>query len=197
MKYYFKNLMPLYRDMLSVRKSLEHFELAYNKVQFDIILDIGSVPFQMMIGAKHQNLAFVLELETGFATTVSNDIYYQLIQLLDLNYKDNGFTSYSFLKYIDSHVPASCDKRIMNPDLLLRFRPYHHSDPDEACKTRFYGWNDHTKDNKQARNFSKTERYLGKAVADFCRAHNISSLWTTPNDTVTPRDIDFPPGYYA
>ena len=33
-------------------------------------------------------------------------------------------------------------------------------------------------DKKTARNFDKTEKLLGKRVADYCREHNISSIWS-------------------
>lgn len=45
-------------------------------------------------------------------------------------------------------------------------------------KIYFCGWNDHQKDGRQARNFDKTEYFLGKKVAEYCRENNISSLWS-------------------
>lgn len=194
MKFHFKNLYPLYKDILRHHKSIEHFNIEYNHVQFDIILDIGTTPFQMMIGAVHHNLAFILSIERGFETEIPDHIYYDLMRILNLNFKENGFTSFSFLKFIDNHTPNKCTPQIVNPDYLLRFRSYYNRDANEQEKTRFIGWNDHTKDKRTAHNFDKTEQYFGKAVADFCRSRNISSIWTVPGDTA-PRNIDFPPGY--
>ena len=49
---------------------------------------------------------------------------------------------------------------------------------DDEDKIYFCGWNDHKADKRKAHNFDKTEFYLGKKVADYCRANNISSLWS-------------------
>lgn len=190
----FFHLHSLCKDIRRKHKSIEHFTFSYNKVDFDVIIDIDCVPFQMMIGAVNKNLAFILNIREGYKTEIPNDIYYKLTSVLQMNFNDDHFTSFKFLKYIDNRIPPTCSKDIVNPDYLLRFRPYKHINVDESKKTRFVGWNDHVKDGKKAQNFDKTERYLGKAVADFCRIHNISSMWTTPNDK-TPRNINFPPGY--
>lgn len=59
---------------------------------------------------------------------------------------------------------------------MRRYLPYRNV--DENNKIYFCGWNDHIRDKRTAHNFDKTEFFLGKAVADYCRQNNISSMWT-------------------
>lgn len=193
MEFKFYNLAPLCIDIRKKKKSIEHFSFTYNGFIFDVIIDIDSIPFQMMVGIKDYNFAFVLNVNKGYRTTIPDSIYFELCNILNLNSSKDHFT-FKFLKLIDSKIPSTCSDNLVNPDYLLKFRPYQSKDVDESTKTRFIGWNDHIKDGRKAHNFDKTERYLGKSVADYCREHNISSMWTTPDDS-SPRHIDFPPGY--
>lgn len=59
MKYGFKNLAPLCRSIGLQNKSIEQFEITYNNITFDCILDIGTNPFELMIGVKNYNFACI------------------------------------------------------------------------------------------------------------------------------------------
>ena len=83
-----------------------------------------------------------------------------------------------FLKYISNHAPHKCKRRIVDPMYLVRYRQHKIKDSDEPWKIYFKGWNNHVLDKKTTRNFDKTEKLLGKRVADYCREHNISSIWS-------------------
>ena len=76
----------------------------------------------------------------------------------------------------------------------MPFRKKYIKAADEPDKTVFVGWNDHKLDKRVARNFGKTELFLGKKVADFCRCNNISSLWTSP-EKASEKDISYPEGF--
>ena len=57
-------------------------------------------------------------------------------------------------------------------------------------KIYFKGWNNRVLDKKTARNFDKTEKLLGKRVADYCREHNISSMWS--DKTSEKKKVTYP-----
>lgn len=61
-----------------------------------------------------------------------------------------------------------------------------HTGIEEAHKIAFLGWHswatDPLHDGPSAKNYDKTRRLLGQDIADYCRAHHISSCWTTPDD---------------
>ena len=52
MVFTFFRLSSLCKDIGRKRKSIENFQFTYSKVLFDVVLDIDSIPFQMMVGAK-------------------------------------------------------------------------------------------------------------------------------------------------
>lgn len=196
MQFKFNRLIPLYKDMRKNNVSIEQFYITYANVKFDIIIDIDSTPFQMMIGVIDKNFAFVLDIKNGFITEIPDNIYYELCKVLCLNYSKDHFSSFAFLSLINRRIPSYSSKEIVNPDHLLPFRKYTSNNIEDTLKTRFIGWNDHIKDKRIAHNFAKTELYFGKTVANYCRTHNISSLWSLPNDN-SKRDISFPPGMHA
>lgn len=81
-----------------------------------------------------------------------------------------------FLRLLSENSPRQSTRQGVDYTELRRYLPYRHV--DEEDKIYFCGWNDHQKDRRQARNFDKTEFFLGKAVAEYCRENNISSLWS-------------------
>ncbi|CED90454.1 DUF6037 family protein [Actinomyces succiniciruminis] len=58
---------------------------------------------------------------------------------------------------------------------------------EEADKTAFFGWIDHVAHPNTGHatrdNLDKTRRLLGKDIYTFCKDHDVSSRWTTPDDT--------------
>ena len=81
-----------------------------------------------------------------------------------------------FLRLLSENSPRQSTRQGVDYTELRRYLPYRHV--DEEDKIYFCGCNDHQKDRRQARNFDKTEFFLGKAVAEYCRENNISSLWS-------------------
>ena len=63
---------------------------------------------------------------------------------------------------------------------MQRWYPNRINAVDPERRTIFYRWVDQNKSGRLAHNFEKTETYFGKNVADYCRRHNITSQWLTP-----------------
>lgn len=191
------SLAPLIKDMRKHNKDMESFGVTYANTIFDIIIDISNNPFEMLIGAKSINYACVLEINKGYTITMSDDDFYRLCDSLHLKPSKDSLTSFKFLKYISDRVPISVSTKTVRPSQLMPFRRKKIRKEDEVDKTIFWGWNDHTKDGKTARNFNKTELFFGKRVADFCRKNNISSMWKSPADGVNEKDPIMPPNYVS
>lgn len=194
MQFRFQNLAPLCRSIRHNRKSIEQFEIIYNHVKFDCILDLDSTPFELMIGALNCNFACILHLLPGYIVELDELDYRELCAILNLNYSANHFTSFSFLKYIDDHLPHQASSQFVDPKHVARFRKNKLSTLEREEGFIFCGWLRHDgMNNGHARNTHKTEVLLGKSVADFCRKHDISSKWTTDITKMAP--LTFPGGW--
>ncbi len=187
-------LSNLIKDMRRHDQDIDEFYFSYNSIHFHAILDIGTVPFQLLLGTVSHNWACVLEIGVGYLTSMGTSDFMKLCDILHLKPGKGKFTSFVFLKYIDTHAPTSCSQKPVQPSHIMPFRKKYIKSSDEPNKTIFYGWNDHKFDGKSARNFDKTRLFLGDKVADFCIKHNISSLWTTP-DKASEKAITYPAGY--
>ena len=75
---------------------------------------------------------------------------------------------------------SKCSKNPVQPYIMQKWYPEETDKIDPQRRTVFYRWVDQTKNDRQAHNFKKTEFYFGKKVADYCRTHNITSQWLTP-----------------
>ena len=102
--------------------------------------------------------------------------YYSLCKILKLNWNNDHFNSFLFLRLLSEKAPAISSKQGVDYRYLQKYLSYRNVDEKE--KIYFCGWNDHITDKRKAHNFDKTEFYFGPSVANYCRRNNISSLWT-------------------
>lgn len=194
MKYRMYTLSAFIKSMREQKLDLSEFVFSYNKINFDVIMDISTIPFQMLLGAQSINFAIVLNVEQGFSIDFPDEAFYELCNKLHLIPGKETFTSFLFLSYISRRVPTTSNTSVVQPSHILPFRKHLINKNDEADKTVFIGWNDHKRDKRKARNFDKTELFFGKQVADFCRKNNISSIWGI---AAKEKEIDatYPPNY--
>lgn len=159
----------------------EHFSVDYARVTFDVIISLDVSPSEILIGGQGINWACIMEISDDLEIFMPDKDFYALRNTLDLH--ANGiekFGSYIFLKFISEHAPKKCSGKPVQPAVMQRWYQsrVNHIDPEN--RTIFYRWVDQNKSGKQAHNFEKTEAYFGKNVADYCRRHNITSQWLTP-----------------
>ncbi len=176
------NLEYLADDMLKHDVDKTKFAFTYAKIDVDVIVAIMSSGYELLISVRAKKPeAFVIYVDKWFVAELVSDDYFRLCAALNLNYKNDGFSSSVFLKLLSLKIPKQysgekCIYKDLVPFVSLR-------NVEESDKVYFKGWNDHIKDGRKARNFDKTEFFFGKIVADYCRKHNISSMWTDrPNE---------------
>lgn len=161
-------------------KSLEQFYFTFHKVTFDCILDIGAHPYEMMIGATGSNFACILYINSDYVTEMSNRDYINLCRLLNLNWNKNHFSSFCFLCFVDSSIPARSSPVPVPVENVIPFRASRLTDKEREEGFIFAGWLTHKgKNNGHARNINKTRQLLGSTVAAYCERNDISSKWTT------------------
>lgn len=95
MQFKFRHLAPLCSSIRHNNKSIEQFYIVYNKVTFDCILDLDSSPFELMIGTRNHNFACILHIMPGYIINLDEISYAELCNILNLNYKDNLFSSFN------------------------------------------------------------------------------------------------------
>lgn len=180
MNFQFHNLEPLVKSMKRNNKSLEQFQFTYNKFIFDCILDIGASPFEIMLGISGKNFACILFVQDEFITEMADEDYYNLRDILNLNWNEHHFSSFLFLRILDSHFPSNCSPSPVPIEHIIPFRASQLSESEREEGYIFAGWLPHKgKNNGHARNINKTRLLLGNSVAEYCERNDISSKWTT------------------
>lgn len=174
---------PLVRNMTANTVDKVHYAFDYNGKKFDVIFSIIKDGYEVLVGIFTHNWGCALQIDAQYVTDVPNNVYFSLLNILQLKRSTEHFTSCSFLNLLSSHAPKQITRHSVNISTVRKFVPYR--TVDEKDKIFFRGWNDHLNDNRIARNFDKTEFFLGKSAADYCRKHNISSIWTdNPKDEI-------------
>lgn len=167
---------PLLIDMKKHKVEKEHYKFMFNGFTFDVILSFVLDSYELLVAIHTHNWGCVLKMNKYYYVEMSNEDYFSLCNILNLNWNENHFSSAAFLRLLSQNAPLTSSCLGVTHNELRRYLPYRYV--DEADKIYFCGWNDHKSDNRKAHNFDKTEYYFGKSVADYCRKHNISSLWS-------------------
>ena len=189
---------PQFRDLFSsMRKSnnkeRDRFLFTFNNVEFDVIVVLDKTPFELLVGALYRNWACTMKMLPGYDVTMDDKDFFELCRILNLQAGKDSFLSSHFISYMANHCPKECSSEIVNPKHYARHMSSRKNIEDSE-KTVFRGWIEQ-RNGRTARNYSKTEEYFGKKIADFCRERNISSVWTYPTEANYSDDIDLPPGY--
>lgn len=178
---HFPAFKPLINDMIDNNIDREHFIAVYARVTFDVIITLDAVPHEILIGGRGINWACVMTISDDLEIIMPDNDFYSLRNSLELH--ANGiekFGSYIFLKAISEQAPHISARVLVQPAVMQRWYPdrIRNADPEE--RTVFYRWVEQDQCGRQAHNFNKTEVYFGRNVADYCRRHNITSQWLTP-----------------
>jgi len=112
-------LSDLVKDMYRHNQDIDEFSFSFNKVSFHAILDIGTSPYQLLLGTVSHNWACVLELKKGFKTSMSTADFIKLCEILHLKPGKETFTSFKFLKYVGEHAPKSCSLTPVQPSHII------------------------------------------------------------------------------
>lgn len=177
------NFSPLKKDMCLNHVDREQFHFTFAGCAFDAIFSIDKRPYELLIGMMGTGWATVCYMLPGYYTAMNDADFFDLRHLLHLRKdSDEELTSWKFLIHVDCCVPRYSRCKMVDPDKSCELNQNAGKDIPDGDKTHFFGWNDHQKDHRKARNFEKTEMILGKEVADYCRENNISSKWTAKSN---------------
>lgn len=180
MEYKFRNMGPLCSSMARSKKDMEQFQVTINGVIFDCIINIGSQPFELMVGTINYKFSCILHIKRGYVTELSDTDYFRICDILDLHYSINHFTSSKFLEHIDNGLPQRATNRTVKPQDVARYKADILSISERKEGYIFCDWLRHEgQNNGHARNIEKTRLLLGNRIANFCKEHDISSKWTT------------------
>jgi hypothetical protein len=177
----FPNLNTLVPDMVNKNVSKEHFSFNYANQRLDCIFSFSNARYELLVGIHALNYGFVANIyqnaHNSYVAEITDSVYQDFCNVLNLSYRGDGFTSNTLLNLLSVHVPVVSQGVEINYEVMHQYTKCRQV--DEADKIYFKGWNDHIKDGNEAHNFDKTEFYFGSEVANYCRQHNISSLWTS------------------
>lgn len=168
---------PLLSDMGKNNAKMDKFKFTYNKVEFEVIIFIDRNPFELLFGILDENFSFILELKKGYQlSSLSDQDFYKLCDILDLKPGRETFTSFKFLKYFAGCLPIQYSQNNIQPHEIAWYKAKYVPEPE---KIYFCGWRTYKPDSPQsAKNFEKTREFLGEKVYQFCKKNNISSRWT-------------------
>lgn len=169
-------LKPLYNSMKIANRPFEHFQFKYSNQVFDCLFYIDTVPFEMLVGAVGKTWGALVKIELGFYGFMEDRDFYALCDLLNLKPSKGIFTSSVFLKLIADSAPSTVSPTPVSPSVLVQLDKRKRESINDDEKIYFVRWK--PQGSKKAKNFQKTQELIGKAAAEFCQKHNISSCWS-------------------
>jgi hypothetical protein len=166
------------------------FIFTYNGVDFDVFFFIDG-DFWLYFGVLKYNLYFEKRVKKGFIIDVGfdEDTYTNLIEVLKLNYSENGpFKPSYFFNEFNKKIPDRAYKKFVpKPHEIAR----HIRNVEECDKIYFCGWLDNNiaGNHVQKSNLIKTQKLLSQDAYEMCKEKNISSKWTDIEEKCKDFDI--------
>ena len=116
---HFPAFRSLINDMQVKEIDIEHFQVTYARVIFDVIISLDVQPHEILIGGRGINWACILEISDDLEIIMPDRDFYALLNVLEL--QENGierFGSYIFLRYINQSMHRDfVQERQYNPRL--------------------------------------------------------------------------------
>lgn len=172
-------LKPLYSNMMQQGIERAKFSVQINKVIFEIIYFIDSVPNSLAIGVRNENFYFEVNVQKNFhVSAYLGKNYGEICRVLGLTpNKSNPYSPTKFFNELNQGIPIRINKN--NIPLPEQIAPYR-SDVEEADRIYFKGWKPHSSNsgNVTDKNLKKTRLWLGEEAYQMCKKKNTSSCWT-------------------
>ena len=179
-------LIPLYRKLKSSERTYGFFKYTKNKVDFDILFDVGKIPFKIGFLVLNNNFQLWIDIKNGFIINpfLNKTDLVELFEILNLKYDpENKFSTKKFFHDFNSKIPN--DFRLLKTLELSKLISSTY-DIDEPNKMYYNGIIDWDKvnngNNRQDKNLEKT-RLLYQKLYEQIKDKNISVRYSQKRNT--------------
>ena len=93
MEFKLYRLKALASDMKKHGQDIDEFDFSFNQIKFRAIIDIGIIPFELLLGAIEKNWGTVIKIKKGFIVAISDYDFFTLCKILCLKAGKGSFTS--------------------------------------------------------------------------------------------------------
>ncbi|MCY7919952.1 DUF6037 family protein [Bacillus vallismortis] len=156
------------------------FDFRKNGKLFKVIFLTDINPYKLLIGVRSEKFCLPVDVSNSYEikTSMNNDDYRALIDILGLKYDENNhFKPRYFFEELNSQVPKK-----VNVNSIVQIHEIAELNPgyEESEKIYFKGWLDNNirGNNVSPKNLYKTRDCLGEEAYQMCKKYNISSVWT-------------------
>jgi len=188
-----EGIIPLYKKLKTSDKTYGVFKFTKNKVDFDILFDIGINPYKIGFLVINNDFQLWLDVLPGFNinTFLSKTELNSLIKVLKLKYDpDNQFSTKKFFEEFNSKIPS--DFRFIKKQELPKLVKYIY-DIEESEKVYYNGMIDWDRinngNNRQESNLEKT-RLLYPKLYKQIKDRNISVRYSTTRNIEKEKEIE-------
>lgn len=175
------NLQTLYNNMVAANVDSNVFAVNYNNHGFACILliqDYGCTLYISTLGFSPETIAVDIPTDFSAPTRLDGDEYLIIARYLGFTgTTGNVFIPLRFFEELDAHIPPALNRpSTLQEKTRAIGRAANIAEED---KIYFCGWRRNgDSGNVRPRNYAKTRKLMGEAIANRMRAANISSRWT-------------------
>lgn len=175
-------LKELYKDMKAKNLSYSIFDYKHNHIKLEILFDINTQPFKLLIIKQCSNLTLLLDIKTGFELDIflTQEKYQILIEMLEIKSgKTNPFSTKKFFEELNNAIPLQAEKYQMNNNLRYIISQTNKLDEADLIYVKCLRDWSKTKSNKHVseKNREKT-KYLYPDIFEIIKDKNISVVYT-------------------
>lgn len=174
------NLKELYKDIKRNSRTYDVFDFTKNTIAFNILFDINTAPFKLIIFKKRSSEYIKVDVTHGFNVHphLSKENYDKLMNMLELQYKKgNPFSTKVFFEELNQKIPLKVSRKSIGIQKLSYI--YECEEADKIYIKEIRNWDNYPHLNKSCSHKNKEKtRLLYPEVYEQIKDKNISIFYT-------------------
>ncbi|MBG9445297.1 DUF6037 family protein [Cytobacillus firmus] len=173
-------LKELYKDIKRNNLTYDVFDFTKNNIDFNVLFDINSTPFKLIMIKKRSSDYIIIDVHNGFKINphLSRDKYDTLVSMLGLQFKKgNPFSTKEFFEELNQKIPSNISRKNISRNTI--FTIYQCEEKDKVYIKEIRNWDTYPHLNKSCspENKEKT-RLLYPDLYEEIKDKNISVFYT-------------------
>lgn len=177
-------LKELFKDIKRNNLTYDVFDFTKNNISFNVLFDINSTPFKLIIIKKRSSEYIKIDVLNGFTINpqLNSEQYNTLVSMLELRYQEgNPFSTITFFEELNQGIPATISKIEIGKNTIATI--YQCEEAEKVLIREIRDWDKYPHLNKtcSAENKEKT-RILYPEIYEQIKDKNISVFYTNKKE---------------
>ena len=172
------NLTDLHTDILKHNRTYDVFDYSHNGIQFSVMFDVGSIPYNLIFIKKRSTQYLILDVTTKYQLNTFLGEKLQILKnMLELKNGKVKFSTNHFFGEFNENIPHTIQNKEISKSRISSL--YHCEESDKIYVRELRDWDKYPELGKHATKENKEKtRLLYPEIYEKIKDKNISVFYT-------------------